>query len=67
MKRAAAAIRELFGSVRDGFGLEGAFLAIGTGALAVWASYFGPGWPWFVVGSVSILAGVALARPVRRQ
>lgn len=66
MKRAAAALRTMLAAVVGGVGLEGAFLATGAGCLAVWASYYGPGWPWFVVGAMSVLAGIALALPVRK-
>lgn len=66
MKRAAAAIRRLFGAVTNGIGIEGAFLIAGTCSLAVASSYISAAGPWFVVGAVSLLAGIALALPTRK-
>lgn len=66
MKRAAAAIRVLASRLADTVGVEGAFLLAGTGALAVASSYISAAGPWFVVGAISLLAGVALALPNRK-
>lgn len=66
MKRAAAALRRLAGSVTNGIGIEGAFLFAGTCSLAVASSYISAAGPWFVVGAVSLLAGIALALPTRK-
>lgn len=63
MKRAAVALRGLLFSVAAGVGLEGIFLIAGTCALAVASSYISAAGPWFVVGAVSLLAGLALALP----
>ena len=64
MKRAAVALYALLRSVAAA--VEGLFLAVGTGLLAVGASYFHPVGPWFVVGGVCLLLGLALAMPARR-
>lgn len=66
MKRAAVALRSLLGSVARAVGIEGVFLTIGTCALAVASSYISAAGPWFVVGAVSLLAGLALALPTRK-
>lgn len=66
MKRAAAAVRHLVTAITSAIGLEGAFLLVGTCCLAVASSYISAAGPWFVVGAMSLLAGVALALPVRR-
>jgi hypothetical protein len=66
VKRAAAAIRRLVLSVSNGIGIEGLFLLAGTCALAVASSYISAAGPWFVVGAVSLLAGIALALPSRK-
>lgn len=66
MKRAAVALYALLRSIASGVGLEGLFLAVGTGLLAVGASYIHPVGPWLVVGGVCLLLGLALAMPARR-
>lgn len=65
--RAARALRALLRRLALAIGLEGAFLAGGTAALAVGASYLHPAGPWFVVGGVAVLVGLALAVPTRRE
>lgn len=67
VKRTALAVRSLLGAVAGAVGLEGAFLAAGTVMLAVAAGYVTPAGPFVVVGSMCILAGIALALPARRQ
>ncbi len=66
MKRAALALRSLVLRVAGGIGLEGVFLIAGTCSLAVASSYISAAGPWFVVGAMSLLAGVALALPTRK-
>ena len=66
MRRAAAALRRLAGAVTNGIGIEGSFLIAGTCSLAVASSYISAAGPWFVVGAVSLLAGIALALPTRK-
>lgn len=66
MKRAALALRGLLLVLATAVGLEGTFLIIGTACLAVGASYIAPAGPWFVVGGMAVLAGLALAIPQRR-
>ena len=63
MKRAAVALRGLTLSIASSVGIEGMFLIAGTCALAVASSYISAAGPWFVVGAVSLLAGLALALP----
>lgn len=65
MKTAADALRSFVLWLAAQVGLEGAFLLIGTASLAVWASYFGPAWPWAVVGVMSLLTAFALIVPKR--
>jgi hypothetical protein len=59
MKRAAAALWAFFESV---VGIEGAFLLLGTVALAVAAGYLHPSGPWWVVGGMATLVGLLLTR-----
>lgn len=66
MKRAAAALRRGAVFVLNGIGIEGGFLLAGTCSLAVASSYISAAGPWFVVGAVSLLAGIALALPNRK-
>ena len=66
MKRAAIALRWLIGSVAAGVGIEGAFLLLGTVLLAVASTHLHPAGPLFVVGGMSVLAGLALAIPPRK-
>lgn len=65
MKRAAVAVRSALVWFAAQVGLEGAFLVIGTASLAVWSSYFGPQWPWAVVGVMAVLTALALTVPRR--
>jgi hypothetical protein len=65
VKRAAVTLRAWLAGALAGVGLEGAFLLVGTGCLAVWAGYFGPAWPWAVVGVMSVLTAFALIVPRR--
>ena len=66
MKRAAVALRHLAQSAASAIGLEGLFLTIGTCCLAVASSYISAAGPWFTVGAMALLAGVALALPSRK-
>ncbi len=66
MKRTAGALRLLVVAVARGVGLEGAFLLAGTALLAAAASYVSPVGPLVVVGTMCVLAGLALAIPSRR-
>ena len=66
MKRAAVALRSTIARLVAAVGLEGAFLLAGTVLLAVGTSYIHPAGPLVVVGSMCILAGIALAVPTRR-
>jgi hypothetical protein len=65
VKRAAVALRALVVGVLGAVGLEGAFLVAGTCCLAVASSYISAAGPWFVVGAMATLAGIALALPRR--
>ena len=65
MKHAAIAIASLGKTVAAVVGIEGAFLLIGTALLGVGAAYISPAGPFFVVGGMSVLAGIALALPRR--
>lgn len=65
MKRAAASLRSFLVWLAAQVGLEGAFLLTGTACLAIWAGYFGPQWPWAVVGVVAIVTAFALIAPRR--
>lgn len=65
MKRAALALRSGLVWLAGQVGLEGTFLLVGTASLAVWANYFGPAWPWAVVGVMSLLTAFALIVPKR--
>jgi hypothetical protein len=67
MKRAARALRGLALGLAGAVGLEGAFLLIGTTLLSVAAAHLSPIGPLVVVGSMCILAGLALAVPTRRD
>lgn len=67
MKRAALALRELLARIASAVGIEGTFLAIGTALLAVASTTLSPVGPLVVVGSMCILAGLALALPQRRS
>lgn len=67
MKRAAAGLSALAAAFTGNVGLEGAFLVFGTVCLSVAAGFFHPAGPWFVVGVMSVLAGIALALPARRS
>ena len=67
MKRAAVAVRALLSRIAGMVGIEGAFLLGGTACLSVFASAIHPLGPWFVVGVMCILAGIALAIPERRK
>lgn len=67
MRRTAAAIRSVILSIASSVGLEGAFLLAGTVLLAVAASYVSPIGPLVIIGSMCILAGLALAIPTRSQ
>ncbi len=64
MRQAAIALRSLLASV---VGLEGAFLIAGTALLAVGAGYLDAAGPWFVVGGVLFLTGIALVIPRRAE
>lgn len=66
MRRAAAALRGLALSTASAVGLEGAFLATGTALVAVGSTYISAAGPFFVVGAMALLAGVALALPTRK-
>lgn len=57
------ALRSMAVWVAAGVGPEGAFLAVGTGCLAVFAAALNPVGPWLVVGAMSVAVGIALARP----
>jgi hypothetical protein len=61
--RPVSALRSLLIRFFRAVGLEGAFLAAGTAALAVGSSFFSPAGPWLVVGAVGVLLGLALAVP----
>lgn len=63
MKRAFG---HVLATLAGAVGAEGAFFLVGTCCLAVASSYISAAGPWFVVGAMSLLAGVALALPVRR-
>lgn len=63
MKRAAAALNSSIAAIAAGFGLEGAFLLLGTVCLAIGGSFIGPAVPWFVIGGMAVFAGIALALP----
>ena len=65
MRRATAALRALLVVLALAIGPEGAFVIGGTAALAIGASFISPAGPWFVVGVVGLLLGVALALPRR--
>lgn len=67
MRRATIALRSAIGTVASAVGLEGAFLVTGTAVLAYGAGLVSPVGPYLVVGSMCILAGLALAVPIRRQ
>lgn len=67
MKRAAVALRSILLALARGLGLEGSFLAVGTILAAVGASYISPAGPWLVIGTVCIVAGLALAVPRRTE
>lgn len=67
MKRAAVSIGRFVSLVAGGVGLEGAFLVAGTALLAVGSTFIVPYGPWFVVGGMAILAGIALALPAGRR
>ena len=56
----------LLRAVLGAIGLEGAFLTVGTFALAVATSYVSPAGPWFVVGVACTLTGLALVIPPRK-
>lgn len=66
MRRAAIALRSLGSRTASAVGLEGAFLLLGTASMAVASSYISAAGPWFTVGAVSLLAGIALALPTRK-
>jgi hypothetical protein len=66
MKAATRALRNLLGRLAKSVGMEGTFLLIGTALLAVGSAYLNPAGPWVVVGSVSLILGLATAVPVRR-
>lgn len=59
MKHAAIALREFLDTT---VGPEGAFLGFGTVTLAIGAGYVDPAGPWWVIGGMSILVGILLAR-----
>ena len=63
--KTAAALSALIARLAAAVGLEGAFLLAGTVLLAAAASYVSPAGPFFVVGFMCILAGIALAIPRR--
>lgn len=67
MRRAAAAIGGLVRSTASAVGLEGSFLALGTVITSVGASFVSPAGPWFVVGIVCLIAGIALALPAGKD
>ena len=57
MKRAAAALVVVARAVD----IEGAFLLVGGGLLAVGSSFLHPAGPWIVVGGLCLLIAVGLA------
>lgn len=61
------ALRSLLARVFAAMGLEGAFLIVGTTLMAIGASFLSPAGPFFVVGAVCILAGLAIALPQRPE
>lgn len=67
MKATAMAVFGLLTGIAGAIGLEGAFLLVGTVALAIFAAAINPAGPWLVVGIMCILAGIALALPERRR
>lgn len=62
MKRAAIILRQ---ALVEDVGLEGFFLAFGTLLLAIAAAVIHPVGPLVVIGSVSVVTGLLLARPGR--
>lgn len=59
MRRAALVLRSFLETM---IGVEGAFLLLGTAALAVAAGYLHPSGPWWVVGAMSTIIGLLLVR-----
>lgn len=65
MKRGAVALGALTGRIAGAIGIEGAFLSLGTGLIALGSSYLSPAGPLFVIGGMFALTGLALAIPGR--
>lgn len=57
MKLAIARLRIV---LADTVGWEGAFVTLGALLLAVGSSYWSPAGPWIVIGSISLVLGLAI-------
>lgn len=66
MRRAILALRRDLWTLARAIDVEGAFVIAGTAILASGAGAISPAGPYFVVGTVLLLLGFALARPVKK-